>query len=114
MTLSFKTTALAGAILLATVGGAFASTYATINYDTAVKDAPKKWADTINYAQGGDDVKVLKCVGNYCYVKLDGPDGWIKKNALDFGGPSYPVYPSYPSSPVQACFWGPGGYICIN
>jgi hypothetical protein len=43
-------------------------------------------------------------------VKVAGPDGWVKKSAISFD-----YYDPTPSpSPVQACFWGPYGYVCVN
>lgn len=113
MNLSIKA-ALAGAILLATIGSSFA---ATIDGNTKVLDTPNKWANTLQWAFDGQHVKVLQCQGKFCYVKLAGPDGWVRKSDIDFNnynGPVYPIYPTYPSSPVHACFTGPYGYVCIN
>ena len=108
--LNVKTAAVAGAMLLLSVGGSFA---ATISYDTKVLDAPKKWADVVQYADEGDWVNVIKCKGQFCYVKIQGPDGWVKKSAIDFGG-YYDADPyPYNPVPVQACFWGKFGYVCV-
>ena len=110
MSLSIKTLAITGAILLATVGGAFA---ATIDGNAPVKAGPHKWEQTLQWAFDGQHVKVLQCQGNYCYVKINGPDGWVKKADIDFGnnGPFPPNYPNYPG--VNGCFYGPYGYVCF-
>lgn len=109
MSFSLKTAALAASILVATAGGSFA---ATIDGDTKVLDAPHKWADVVQYAFDGEYVKVLQCQGKYCYVKINGPDGWVRKSDIDFEFNNGPFPPK--KSPVQACFWGPYGYVCIN
>ena len=116
---SIKTAALAAAVLVATVGGSFA---ATIDGNTPVKDAPAKWANTVQWAQDGEHVKVLQCQGGYCLVKINGPDGWVKKADIDFNnggynpGPfppyGYPPYGYGYGNPV-GCVYGPYGYVCI-
>lgn len=110
MSFSLKTAALAAAILVATAGGSFA---ATIDGNTKVLDAPNKWASIVQYAFDGEYVKVLKCQGKYCYVKISGPDGWVRKSDIDFGYID-PWPKKGPKGPVSACFWGPYGYVCIN
>ena len=110
MTFSLKSLALATVILATTAGGSFA---ATIDGNTKVLDAPNKWADVVQYAFDGQNVKVLDCQGKYCYVKIAGPDGWVRKSDIDFDYNNGPFPPKKPS-PVQACFWGPYGYVCIN
>ena len=110
MSFSLKTAALAATILVATAGGAFASQYAYIDHDVIVRQFHANGAPVINTADEGDQVKILGHWGNWYKIKVDGPDGWVKANALDFGGPGYPIDPS----PVHACFWGPYGYICVN
>ena len=110
MSFSLKTAALAAAILVATAGGSFA---ATIDGNTKVLDAPHKWADVVQYAFDGQNVKVLQCQGKYCYVKIAGPDGWVRKSDIDFG--YIDPWPKNPNpGPVSACFYGPYGYVCIN
>jgi hypothetical protein len=107
MTLSLKTGAIAAAMLLASVGGAFA---ATIDFNTPVKNGPHNWAPTLQWASFGDHVQVLNCQGQYCFVKIAGPDGWVKKTAISFGGPG-PFPGPYPAP--YGCFYGPYGYVCI-
>ena len=113
MSLSFKSVAVAGAILLATVGGSFA---ATIDGNTPVKAGPHKWEDTVQWAFDGQDVKILKCKGAYCYVKISGPDGWVRKADIDFGygpGPFPPAPGPFPPSGPYGCIYGPYGYVCL-
>jgi hypothetical protein len=108
MSLSLKTLALTGAILLATIGGAFA---ATIDHNTPVKNGPHNWSANIQWASYGEHVKIVKCQGSYCYVKINGPDGWVKKSAIDFSGPG--PFPGPFPGPVGGCFYGPYGYVCF-
>ena len=106
MTFSLKSLALATSLLVATAGGSFA---ATIDGNTPVKAGPHKWEDTVQWAFDGQDVKILKCKGAYCYVKISGPDGWVRKADIDFG---YGPGPFPPSGPY-GCIYGPYGYVCI-
>jgi uncharacterized protein YgiM (DUF1202 family) len=110
MSFTLKSAALAATLLVATAGGAFASQYAVLDHDVLVRAYHANGSTVINSADEGDYVKFLAHWGNWYKIKVDGPEGWVKANALDFGGPSYP----YGSSPVHACFWGPVGYVCID
>jgi hypothetical protein len=114
MTLSLiKAAAAAAAITAVSASGAFAFAplSGTFNYDTQIKLTHSFASPTVNWADAGDDLIVVSKFGSWLKVKVSGPDGWVKKSAvsLDY----YPT-PSPSPSPVQACFWGPGGYICIN
>jgi hypothetical protein len=40
----------------------------------------------------GDYVQVVNCTSSYCFIHRPGPDGWVKKWALDFYEVSYPGY----------------------
>jgi hypothetical protein len=44
-------------------------------------------------------------------VKINGPDGWVKKSAIDFSGPG--PFPGPFPGPVGGCFYGPYGYVCF-
>ena len=111
MSLSFKSVAVAGAILLATVGGSFA---ATIDGNTPVKAGPHKWEDTVQWAFDGQDVKILKCKGAYCYVKISGPDGWVRYNVLDFGGYDDDDFYPGPGFGTQFCIEGKNAQFCLG
>lgn len=110
--LNLKTLTIAGAMLVAMIGGASA---ATLDYNTKVLDAPNKWANVLQWGWAGENVNVQYCGAKYCFVHISGPDGFVKKSAIDFGYPSYPVYPTYPSYPSYptGCIYGPYGYVCI-
>jgi len=103
-----KTGAIAAAILLATTAASFASAWATVDHDTAVRMFHSNGSPTVNWVAEDDHVKVIDHFGSWYKIKIPGQDGWVKANALDFGG-----YGPGPG-PVQACFWGPLGYVCIN
>ncbi len=115
MTLSLiKTGAVAAAALALSATGAFAFAPLTgeFAYDTEVHAQANNWSPVVNYADAGDDLTVIGKIGKWYKVKISGPDGWVKKSSVDLD--YYPTPSPAPSSPVQACFWGPGGYICIN
>jgi uncharacterized protein YgiM (DUF1202 family) len=108
MTLSLKSAALAGILLATSAGGAFASQYAFIDHDVLVRQHHSNGSSIVNSADEGDHVKILAHWGNWYKIKLGGPDGWVRANALDFGGPSYP------GPGPHACIWGPYGYFCVD
>lgn len=108
-----KTGAIAAALLVATTASSFAATWAYIDHDVLVRANHNNAAPIVNSADEGDYVKVLAHWGNWYKIKVPGPDGWVRANALDFDGYGPGPGPSDPG--VQACFWGPlGGYICVN
>ena len=116
MTLSLiKAAAAAAAITVVSASGAFAFAPLTgeFNYDTAIKADHSFAAPTINWANAGDDLVVIGKFGKWIKVKVSGPDGWVKKSAVNLD--YYPTpYPTPSPSPVHACFWGPYGYVCVN
>jgi len=82
MSFSLKSAAVAGVILLASVGGAFA---AQLNTDTKLLDGPSKWASVIDWVSYGDHVKVYSCGPSYCFVKIDGENvsgGWVQRTLV--------------------------------
>jgi hypothetical protein len=109
MSLSMKSAALAGVLLIASAGGAFASQYAVIDHDVLIHQYHSNGSTIVNAADEGDYVKILAHWGNWFKIKVDGPDGWVKAGALDFGSPSYPDYPT-----LHGCVWGPYGGFCID
>ena len=110
MSFTLKSAALAATLLVASAGGAFASQYAVLDHDVLVRAYHANGSTVINSADEGDYVKILAHWGNWYKIKVDGPDGWVKANALDFCGPCYPFVPCL----LYACFWGPFGYGCID
>jgi uncharacterized protein YgiM (DUF1202 family) len=111
-----KTAAVAATLLVASASGAFASTYAIVDHDANVRSGHGLGSPVINSVDEGDYVKILDHWGNWYKVKTDfGPNGWVYYTALEFDYSPYPTYPAYPTNPnVQACFWGPLGYVCVN
>ena len=106
MLFSIKTAALAATLVLATVTGSFA---AKLDDDTKLLDSPHKWADVVADVDEGDHVKILNCgYGKYCYVKIDGDKGYVRKDAIDFGN----KYDG--DTDVKFCFSGPLGYVCAS
>jgi hypothetical protein len=108
-----KTGAVAVTALMISAGGAFAAPYlhGTIDYTTKVKSHHSNGSMTLQWAHEGEHVTILNSWGSWYYVKLSGPDGWVKKNAVDV---DYGPGPG-PSGPgVNFCFNGPYGYFCIN
>ena len=106
-----KTAAVAATLVAISASGAFASTYAYVDHDAVVRSGHGSGNLIINTVDEGDYVKILAHWGNWYKIKIDGPDGWVKSSVLDFD--YYDDGPDYPNN-VQACFWGPLGYVCVN
>jgi SH3-like domain-containing protein len=107
MLFSLKSAALAATLLVATVSGSFA---ATMDSDAKLLESPHKWADIVSYVDEGDYVKLLDCgYGKYCFVKIDGDKGYVRKSDIDFGN-------SYDDDDydVKVCFGGFYGTICAK
>jgi len=124
--------ALATLAVLATSTMAFAAN-AIVVQDSYVYKSRSTSSAKVNFVEEDDEVTVTKCQGSYCFLKISGPDGWIRKNRLapldeegdprpdvpfSFGitigpgGPSVsigigdaPVAPSGPSGGPRACFF---------
>jgi hypothetical protein len=120
MNLSLKTLAVAGAMLVASATGAFASSYAYFDHDTKLFD---KWANVVGYGDGGDQVKVIKCnvdLGfsyDFCKVKYHGWKVYVKESAIEWGYQDPTPYPSNPQVCVWGFYngvWGYGGGFCVN
>jgi hypothetical protein len=80
-----KTFALTAAIAAAAM---IAGSTAALAADDAIvlKDSPvyktKTGSQVINEVYEDDEVIVLECGSQRCKIKIDGPDGWIRKNRL--------------------------------
>lgn len=80
-----KSFALTAAIAAAAM---FAGSTAVLAADDAIvlKDSPvyktKTGSQVINEVYEDDEVVVLECGSQRCKIKIDGPDGWIRKNRL--------------------------------
>lgn len=129
--------ALASFAVLATSTVALAAN-AVVTQDSNVYKSRSTSSQKVNFVEEDDEVNVTKCQGSYCFLKIPGRDGWIKKNrlapldeegdprpdvpfsfGLTFGpgGPSVsigigdaPVAPSGPSGGPRACFFEHAGY----
>lgn len=129
--------ALAAFAVLATSTAALAAN-AVVIQDSYVYKGRSTSSAKVNFVEEDDEVTVTQCKGSYCFLKIPGPDGWIKKNRLapldeegdprrdipfSFGitigpgGPSVsigvgdaPVVPSGPSGGPRACFFEHAGY----
>lgn len=107
-----KLGAIAATALMISASGAFAAPFltGTIEYDTKVKANHSNGSPTLQWAEEGQHVTILNSWGNWFFVKLPGPDGWVKKSAVDIDyGDDYDDGPG-----VKFCFNGPLGYFCVN
>ena len=86
----------AAAVVLATAGSSFAATYAWVDHGTNVKKNHFQVAPTVNHVSPGEKVKIIGQWNNWYKIQIPGPDGWVKKSALDF-------------SPWGNGNWGNGG-----
>lgn len=76
-------TVLAAAVFATSSVAAFAET-AMAETDVKVRDDASKYAAWIDTLYAGEIVDVVDCYSGWCYVEHSGPDGWVKKNKLDF------------------------------
>lgn len=77
------TTTLAAAILFATASGAFAAPNFVATDDADLHKNPKNSSAEVNYVEEGDLLTITKCSGNWCFAKVPGPDGWIRKDYIE-------------------------------
>ncbi|MEO9231097.1 MAG: hypothetical protein ABI216_19420 [Devosia sp.] len=121
-------TILATVALLTTAMAATAAPNATMNDDSDVYADKSISSDIINSVEDGDDVTVKSCSGKWCFIKVPGPDGWVRKKFLDFYDatpPSPPVPPAPPAPDLpygpDTCKTGfvwrdaiPGDHVCVT
>ncbi len=50
--------------------------------DSTLYEEASNGSDPVNNVDEGQLVDVLDCEGNYCLLKVPGPDGWIRSNRL--------------------------------
>ena len=107
-----KIGAIAATALMISATGAFAATLSgEIKFDTKVKANHSNGSPTLQWAEEGQHVTILNAWGSWWYVKLPGPDGWVKKNAVYI---DYDDYDDEPGPGVKFCFNGPFGYFCAS
>lgn len=111
MSFSLKTAFVAATLIAASATGSMAAQYAYVDHDAVVRNGHSLGAPIINSVDEGDYVKILAHWGNWYKIKIAGPDGWVKAGVLDF---DYYDDPNPGPNNVQACFWGPLGYVCVN
>ena len=100
--------ALASVAVLASSTMALAAN-AIVTQDSYVYASRSTSSEKVNFVEEDDEVTVTKCQGSYCFLKIPGPDGWIKASALDW---SYDDYDYDYGSHV--CFNGQYGSLCIG
>lgn len=129
--------AIAAFAVLATSTAALAAN-AVMLRDSDVYRSRSTSSTVVNFVEEDEVVTVTECRGNYCYLQIPGPNGWVRKNRLapldeegepqpdvpfNFGitigpgGPSVsigigdaPAAPSGPSGGPRACFFQDVGY----
>lgn len=80
--------ALAVLALAGTTAGAVAATaYATSNVN--VRSGAGTYFGVVDTLFRGQRVDVQYCQDSWCFVRKDGPDGWVSANYLDRGRPAY-------------------------
>ena len=73
--------ALAAIAMLATSTAALAAN-AVVIQDSHVYKSRSTSSAKVNFVEEDDEVTVTQCKGSYCFLKIPGPDGWVKKNRL--------------------------------
>ena len=109
---TFKTVAIAAAVVVATASASFAAS-AWVGHDAKVKAHPQNKSQTVNWVEEGQKVQIVAYSGNWVKVKIPGKDGWVKQSALDYGYAKYDPYygPGYGAS---VCIGGPLGSLCVS
>ena len=112
---TFKTVAIAAAVVVATASASFAAS-AWVDHDAKVKSKPSNKAQTVNWVEDGQKVQVVAYAGGWVKVKIPGQDGWIKESALDYGYANYdPHYYGYGKGyGASVCIGGPIGSLCVS
>lgn len=93
-------------ILLAS-SGAVAAPNAVMNTDAEVHKSNSSSSAVVNDVSEDDEVTVTKCTANWCFIKIPGPDGWVRKKYLDPLDAQGNVFPGIPFS--CGITIGPGG-----
>jgi hypothetical protein len=73
---------IAAAALLVTSTAAFAAPNAMADADANLRKNPKNSSQAVNSVDEGELLTITQCQGSWCFAKVPGPDGWIKKNLL--------------------------------
>ena len=107
---TIKTALIAAAVVVATAGASFASTWAYVDHDSKVKKFHKNGSESVNYVEEGQKVKIVGSWGNWYKIKVPGPDGWVKANALDFAPGPFPG----PYNGGSFCINGQNAQFCIS
>lgn len=85
---------LAGVALLVSAGAALAvpgEASASVN----VRTCGSVRCGVVDQLYPGESVDIAQCQGGWCYVRHNGPDGWVSANYLDSGYSEPPPPPRY-------------------
>ncbi|MDP1729726.1 MAG: SH3 domain-containing protein [Devosia sp.] len=112
---TLKTAALAIVVVAATAGASLAAQWAWVDHDANVRQFHTNASPVVNWVSEGQKVKIIASWNNWYKLQIPGPDGWVKKNVIDFNPWPNNPWPNNPG-PVngQVCFWGQYGYICLG
>ncbi len=76
---------LAAAVAAMTLTGSVTSTFAAEGYARSpvnVRSGPSTRYARVDTLYRNENVTITECRGNWCYVKHNGPDGWVSANYL--------------------------------
>lgn len=82
MTRSRLLVGLAALVVAASTGAAYAAPNAVADADFELRKTPKNSAKKVNFVEEGDLLTITECQKSWCYAKVPGPDGWIRKDYL--------------------------------
>jgi hypothetical protein len=103
-----KTSVLALATLILSTAGALAVDGVATGA-VNVRTGPGPSYAKVDTLYAGEEVDVGQCQGSWCYITHSGPDGWVSKNYLAFGGGTPPSQPS-----ATFCIQFPMFSGCVN
>ncbi len=107
---SIKTVLIAAAVVVATASASMAAQWAWVDHNAKVKNNHFNVSPTVNQVWAGQKVQVIGSWGNWYKIKVPGPDGWVKANALDFAPGPFPG----PFNGGSFCINGQNAQFCIS
>lgn len=107
MTRTHLIATLAALLVAGGTTAAFAAPNAMADGDFDLRKSPKNSAKAVNFVEEGDLLTITECTKSWCYAKVPGPDGWIRR---DYLLPIDDEGEVYEDEPFSLNFnFGPGG-----
>lgn len=73
---------LAALVVAAGTTAAAAAPNAMADAEFDLRKSPKSSSKAVNYVEEGDLLTITECTKTWCYAKVPGPDGWIRRDFI--------------------------------